>query len=134
MLLKRNHVSITIFGGQDFQSSNINKVLKSRMGFSVPPAFPTLITTLLPKRKEKAQTSDFDKLTIRHAHLRQHSLSHVYTTAEGSFTPSDPVTVTVTFDGQNGYATHSACHSAPQTSKVLPVNVTVTESFGENQP
>ena len=49
---------------------------------------------------------------------------------------SDSITVTITFDGQNVYATHSARHSAHQRSKVPPVNFTVrpTESFGVNEP
>ena len=40
--------------------------------------------------------------------------------SKGSFTPNDSVNVTV--DGQNGYATYSARHSARQISKVPPVN------------
>ena len=51
---------------------------------------------------------------------------------EGSFTPRDSVTITITFDGQNGYVTHSA----RQRSMVPPINVTVTvtESLGVNEP
>ena len=74
MLLKRNHVNITIFGDQE--SSNINKILKSRMGFSVPPPFRTLNTTLVTLQKR--ESPDSDKPTISHAH----SLSHVYTAAK----------------------------------------------------
>ena len=41
---------------------------------------------------------------------------------------------TLTFDGKNGYATHSASHSVRQRSTVPPVNVTVTELFCVNEP
>ena len=43
---------------------------------------------------------------------------YLYITVKGVLTPSDSVTVTVMFDGQNGYVTHSAHHSAHQRSKV----------------
>ena len=43
-------------------------------------------------------------------------------TSNDSLTPNDSVTITVTFDGQNSYATHSPRHSARQRSKVPPVN------------
>ena len=36
---------------------------------------------------------------------------------KGPFTPSDSVTVTVTFDGPNWYATHSAHNSVRQKMK-----------------
>ena len=68
--------------------------------------------------------------------IRNRSVPAGKTNCKSLFTPSDYVTVTVTFDGQNGYATHFACHSAYQRSNVPPVNftVTVTESLSVNEP
>ena len=66
--------------------------------------------------------------------IRNRSVPTGKTNCKSQFTLSDYVTVA--FDGQNGYATHSVHHSACQRSKVPPVNVkvTVTESLSVNEP
>ena len=73
------------------------------------------------------------KLALRSLHTQRLPLCERQRLRQtkGLFTPSDSVTVTVTFDGQNGYA----CHSARQRSKVPVVNVTVTvtQSLGVNE-
>ena len=69
----------------------------------------------------------------QHHHLKWVQFSCLHMTLQrlkAQHTPSDSVTATIM------YATHSACHSAGQRSKVPPVNVTVTvtELLGVNQP
>ena len=53
---------------------------------------------------------------------KQHGFSGLYSecTFKAHSHPSDSVTVTITFDEKNGYAAHSAHHSAHQISKVPP--------------